>query len=414
MTDATGKADSQSRTILLGITGGIAAYKSAELVRLMRKAGHTVHVAMTPAATQFVGPVTFQALSGNPVFTDPWDTRMANGMAHIDLSRQADLMLVAPATADFIAKLAQGHADDLLSTLALARTCPLAVAPAMNMQMWSSPPTQRNMRQIGQDGVMVWGPGNGEQACGETGDGRMLEAADLAARVDVFFAPKPLLGKRILLTAGPTFEPIDPVRGITNRSSGKMGYALAQAAARAGADVTLVSGPTALPCPAGVHRIDVLSARDMLNACQAHIAAADVFIGVAAVADWAVANPSDRKRKKSDGGMGDLQFEINPDILAAMSAHKAQRSADKPLFTIGFAAETQDVLTYAREKRVRKQCDWVIGNLAQDTLGRDDITCVITTSQGDTELPSQPKHAAAADIMMRLAETISTQMYHPK
>lgn len=399
---------SAGRRILLGITGGIAAYKSAELVRLLKKAGHTVHVAMTPAACQFVGPTTFQALSGNPVFTDPWDTRMANGMAHIDLSRQVDGMLVAPATADFLAKLAQGHADDLLSTLALARACPLAVAPAMNVQMWQSPPTQRNLRQIQADGVQVWGPGHGEQACGETGDGRMLEAVELAQRIDHFFAPKSLTGRHVLMTAGPTFEPIDPVRGITNRSSGKMGYAIAQALARAGAHVTLVSGPTALPCPPGVCRIDVLSARDMLQACEQVVDSADVFIGVAAVADWAVSNPSDSKRKKTAGGLEGLQFTLNPDILATMGAHRVRRQAgQRPLFVIGFAAETEHVVQHANEKRQRKQCDWVIGNLAQHTLGSDDIACVVVSSEGACEWPRQSKQAAAEQIAQALASALT-------
>lgn len=395
-----------SRRILLGITGGIAAYKSAELVRLLRKAGHNVNVVMTESATRFVGPATFQALSGNPVFTDLWDSRMANGMAHIDLSRQADLMLVAPATADFISRLAQGRADDLLSTLALARTCPMAVAPAMNVQMWSSPPTQRNMQQIADDGVHVWGPGNGEQACGETGDGRMLEAADLADRIGRFFTPRVLAGKHVLMTAGPTFEPIDPVRGITNRSSGKMGYALASALANAGAQVTLVSGPVGIECPVGVSRISVQSARDMLEACESRISDADVFIGVAAVADWRVANPANHKRKKTDGGPDDLQFELNPDILATMGQHKSARKG-RPLFTVGFAAETQDVVRYAQDKRTRKNCDWVIGNLAQHTLGSDHIACVIVSGNGADELPMQSKEDAALEITQRLAQALS-------
>jgi phosphopantothenoylcysteine decarboxylase/phosphopantothenate--cysteine ligase len=391
--------------VLLGITGGIAAYKSAELVRLLKKAGHQVQVAMTQAACEFVGPTTFQALSGNPVFTDLWDARMDTGMAHIDLSRQCDLMLVAPATADFIAKLAHGHADDLLSTLSLARNCTLAVAPAMNLQMWQSPPTRRNIAQIQADGVHVWGPGTGEQACGEIGDGRMLEAADLAQWVARVATPQSLAGKTILITAGPTFEPIDPVRGITNRSSGKMGYALAQAMALAGAQVVLVSGPTALPCPWGVRRIDVLTARDMLAACQTEVAQADVFVGVAAVADWTVSNASPHKRKKTDGGLNGLDFELNPDILASMGELKKTRT-DKALFTIGFAAETQALEIYAEKKRHDKNCDWVVGNLAQHTLGQDSIEIVISTAQGPQHEPRQSKWKAACALTARLGQAL--------
>jgi phosphopantothenoylcysteine decarboxylase/phosphopantothenate--cysteine ligase len=400
MTSQTGM-----KNILLGITGGIAAYKSAELVRLLKKAGFGVHVAMTSAATEFVGPVTFQALSGNPVFTDLWDGRMSNGMAHIDLSRQCDAMLVAPATADFLAKLAHGHASDLLSTLALARSCPLFVAPAMNMQMWQHPATQRNMAQLIEDGVGVFGPGSGEQACGEVGMGRMLEPEELFAALQAQLTPQVLKNKTVLITAGPTFEPIDPVRGITNRSSGKMGYAIAAAAANAGASVVLVSGPTALPAPWGVERIDVTTADQMMAACQQHIAQADVFIGVAAVADYKVANSSTQKRKKSEGGLDGLLFELNPDILATVGEIKRNRK-NKPLFSIGFAAETQSVETYAAHKRIAKNCDWVLGNVAQDTLGADEVAFLLVSEAGSIQLPKQRKVLAAQTLVIELAKVL--------
>ncbi|MCE2678947.1 MAG: bifunctional phosphopantothenoylcysteine decarboxylase/phosphopantothenate--cysteine ligase CoaBC [Burkholderiales bacterium] len=393
------------KTILLGITGGIAAYKSAELVRLLKKAGYGVHVAMTPAATEFVGPVTFQALSGNPVFTDLWDGRMSNGMAHIDLSRQCDAMLVAPATADFLAKLAHGHASDLLSTLALARSCPLFVAPAMNMQMWQNPATQRNMAQLVADGVGIFGPGNGEQACGEVGMGRMLEPEQLFAALQAQLTPQVLKNKTVLITAGPTFEPIDPVRGITNRSSGKMGYAIAAAASNAGANVILVSGPTALPAPWGVKRVDVTTAEQMMAACRQDIENADVFIGVAAVADYKVANTSNQKRKKSEGGLDGLQFELNPDILATVGEIKRTRK-NKPLFSVGFAAETQSVEAYAEKKRIAKNCDWVLGNVAQDTLGAEDVALLLVSKSGTVELPRLTKVLAAQSLITELAKAL--------
>ncbi|HRE17521.1 MAG TPA: bifunctional phosphopantothenoylcysteine decarboxylase/phosphopantothenate--cysteine ligase CoaBC, partial [Rhodocyclaceae bacterium] len=331
----------QGKRIVLGVTGGIAAYKAAELTRLLVKAGAEVHVAMTASATHFVGAVTFQALSGRPVFTDQWDASMPNGMAHIDLSRQADCILVAPASADFLAKLAHGAADDLLSTLVLARDCPLLVAPAMNRQMWQSPPTQRNVAQIIADGVTVLGPAAGEQACGEIGEGRMVEPEDLLEALLTFFTPKTLVGRKLLMTAGPTFEAIDPVRGITNLSSGRMGFAVAEAAVRAGAEVTLVAGPVSQPTPAGVTRIDVKSALDMHAAVMARAAAADIFIGVAAVADYRVGNAAGQKLKKDTGGIPPIELVENPDILAEVAALRAKTG--KGPFCVGFAAESQNL-----------------------------------------------------------------------
>ena len=320
----------QGKRIALGVTGGVAAYKAAELVRLLLKQGATVQVAMTDAATHFVTPVTFQALSGQPVFTDQWDARIGNNMAHIDLSREADALLVAPASADFLAKVAHGLADDLLSTLVLARDCPLLVAPAMNRQMWENPATRRNVATLRADGVAVLGPGCGDQACGETGLGRMIEPEEIVAELIAHFQPKPLKGRRLLLTAGPTFEAIDPVRGITNLSTGKMGYAVARAAREAGAEVTLVSGPVALPCPYGVTRIDVTSALQMRDAVLAQTAGSDVFVAVAAVADYRPAAPAEQKIKKDGGAPPAIELTLNPDILAEAPAALRRLRGGKP------------------------------------------------------------------------------------
>ncbi|MBA2690113.1 MAG: bifunctional phosphopantothenoylcysteine decarboxylase/phosphopantothenate--cysteine ligase CoaBC, partial [Burkholderiales bacterium] len=339
--------ESPSKHVLLGVTGGIAAYKTAELTRLLVKAGIDVQVVMTKAATQFVTPVTFQALSGKPVFTDQWDNRVTNNMAHIELTRAADVMLIAPASADFIAKLAQGFADDLLSTACLARDCPLMVAPAMNRQMWEAPSTQRNVAQLRQDGVAVLGPDSGEQACGEVGDGRMVEPQALLEAVSIFFQPKTLANKKVIVTAGPTFEAIDPVRGLTNLSSGKMGYAMAQAAQEAGATVTLVSGPTSLNTPKGVTRIDVVSAAEMLAAVEQALPGSDIFIGVAAVADYTPAQSSNKKMKKGDAALA-LELIPTVDILAHVAS-----LTDGP-FCVGFAAESEDLLENAEAKRQKK------------------------------------------------------------
>ena len=352
----------QGKRVVLGVTGGVAAYKAAELVRLLVKADAEVDVVLTAAGSQFVGAASFQALTGRPVWHALWDERMHNGMAHIDLTRGAAALLIAPATADFLAKLAHGFADDLLSTLALARACPLLVAPAMNRQMWANPATQRNVTQLRADGVSILGPASGEQACGETGDGRMLEATELFCDLDAFLQPKPLLGKRVLLTAGPTFEALDPVRGLTNSSSGKMGFALARACVEAGADVTLVSGPVALATPRGARRIDVRSARDMHAAVLRELPGQDIFIAVAAVADYRPREMVEHKIKKGTETRV-LELEANPDILAEVAAR-----ADAP-FCVGFAAESRDLARYAEGKRVAKKLALVVGNLVQDGLG---------------------------------------------
>jgi phosphopantothenoylcysteine decarboxylase/phosphopantothenate--cysteine ligase len=389
------------RHIVLGVTGGVAAFKACELARELQRRGATVQVAMTEAATRFIGTATFQALTGQPVYTDAWDGRIDNGMPHIDLSRGADAILVAPATADFMAKVAQGLADDLLSTLVLARDCPLLLAPAMNRQMWAAAPTQRNARTLRGDGIALLGPDAGAQACGETGDGRMLEAQDIVEETIAFFAPKRLAGRRVLVTAGPTFEPIDPVRGITNLSSGKMGYAIARAARHAGAEVVLVSGPTALPAPAGVRRIDVRSAREMLAAVLGTVAGQDAFVSVAAVADWRVANASDRKLKKTEGGAPPaLEFAQNPDILATVAA-----MAGAP-YCVGFAAETEDLEANAQAKRTRKGVPLLVGNIGQATFGRDDNELLLIDAHGTTRLPRASKAELARTLVAELARRL--------
>jgi phosphopantothenoylcysteine decarboxylase/phosphopantothenate--cysteine ligase len=386
----------QGKRIVLGVTGGIAAYKAAELVRLLVKAGAAVDVAMTEAATKFVGPVTFQALSGHPVFTDAWDTRFANGMAHIDLTRGADLVLVAPASADFLAKVAHGLADDLLSTLVLARDCPLLVAPAMNRQMWENPATRRNVATLRGDGVTLLGPDAGDQACGEVGEGRMLEAAALYEEIVAFLQPKVLSGRRVLLTAGPTFEAIDPVRGLTNLSTGKMGFALARAAREAGADVVLVAGPVCQPTPRGVRRIDVTSAAEMHAAVMAEAPAADIFVGVAAVADYRPTSPARDKIKKG-GKAPEIELVQNPDILRDVAAMKA------PPFCVGFAAESGNLDAYAEKKRREKQLPLVVGNLVQDGFGGDTNAVVLYDAEGRHLLPPGPKALLARALVLEIA-----------
>jgi phosphopantothenoylcysteine decarboxylase/phosphopantothenate--cysteine ligase len=387
------------KKIILGVTGGIAAYKAAELCRLLVKGRVEVRVVMTAAAQQFVAPLTFQALSGQPVLTSLWDAASGDGMEHIHLSRDADLLLVAPASADFLAKLAQGRADDLLSTLCLARTCELAVAPAMNREMWAAAPTRRNLEQLRADGVNVLGPAAGEQACGETGLGRMLEPADILAALPGLLGAGPLAGKRVLITAGPTFEPIDPVRGLTNLSSGKMGYAVAQAAAEAGAEVCLVSGPTCLATPANVRRIDVRSAADMRDAVLAELPA-DVLIAVAAVADYRVDAVAAQKIKKSAAGLT-LQLVPNPDILAEVAA-----LPDAP-FCVGFAAETEQLSEHAEAKRRRKKLPLLVGNLAQDTLGQDTAELVLFDDQGQHPLPRADKLPQARALIRHLVNLLN-------
>lgn len=390
----------QGKRIALGVTGGIAAYKAAELVRLLIKQGASVQVTMTEAATHFVTPVTFQALSGKTVFTDQWDPRVANNMAHIDLSREADALLIAPASADFLAKVAHGLADDLLTTLVLARTCPLLVAPAMNRQMWENPATRRNIATLVADGVALLGPGCGDQACGETGLGRMIEPEEIVAELIAHFQPKLLAGKRLLMTAGPTFEAIDPVRGITNLSSGKMGYAIARAAHEAGAEVTLVSGPVNLPCPHGVLRVDVSSARQMRDAVQHRVENSDIFVAVAAVADYRPAKPAGQKIKKDGSAPPALELVQNPDILAEVAA------LPNPPLCVGFAAESEKLHEYAEKKRRAKKIPLIVGNLIQHGFGGDDNTLILFDDEGQHPLPPAPKIELARQLVAHIANLL--------
>ena len=383
--------------IILGITGGIAAYKAAELLRLLMKEGVEVQVAMTEAAGHFITPTTLQGLSGKPVFTNQWDASVPNGMAHIDLSRTADAIVIAPATADFIAKLAHGLADDLLSSLCLARNCPLLVAPAMNREMWQNAATQRNIAQLLADGVQVLGPDCGVQACGEEGMGRMLEAQRLAQDIAAFFQPKLFSGKKILITAGPTYEAIDAVRGITNRSSGKMGYAIAQAALEQGAEVVLVSGPTALAKPQGAQGVDVVSAAQMFEAVKQRAGNCDIFIGVAAVADYRVAQPSEQKIKKSATPLT-LELVPNPDILAYVAG------LPDPPFCVGFAAESENLAKHAEQKRCVKNVPLLVGNLAQQAIGSDENELVLFDDSGSHVLPRADKLTLARLLMQHIAQ----------
>lgn len=380
----------QTKRIVLGITGGIAAYKAAELARLLVKQDIEVQVAMTEAATHFITPATMQALTGQPVLIDQWQDD--KGMAHIHTSRLADAIVIAPATADFIAKLAHGLANDLLSTLCLARNCPLLVAPAMNRQMWSNAATQRNLQQLISDGVTILGPANGMQACGEEGMGRMLEAEMLAQDIVALFQPKLLAGINILITAGPTYEAIDAVRGITNRSSGKMGYAIAQAAIELGAQVTLVSGPVALAKPSAAQAVDVTSAAEMLEAVKQHVAHADMFIGVAAVADYRAARQNKQKLKKSDANLT-LELIPNPDILAYVA------SLPKPPFCVGFAAESEKLHEHATDKRRKKKIPLLAANLAQNAIGSDDNELVLFDDAGEHVLPRADKLTLARALL---------------
>jgi phosphopantothenoylcysteine decarboxylase/phosphopantothenate--cysteine ligase len=390
-------ADPSHKKVLLGLTGGIAAYKAAELVRQLTQKDIEVQVVMTDAARGFITPATLQALSGNPVFSDMWDPRVADNMAHIELSRGRDAIVVAPATADFIAKLAHGLADDLLSTLCLARECPLLVAPAMNRQMWENPATQRNVSLIKRDGILVLGPASGDQACGEVGMGRMLEPEEIAESVTAFLAPKLLAGKRVLITAGPTFEPIDSVRGITNRSSGKMGYAIARAAAGAGAEVTMISGPVSLPDPTGVKVTRVETAQEMFDAVRRNVVGTDIFIAVAAVADYRVDRPREHKIKKTDEEQLKLTLVPNPDILGWVAAQP-----DAP-FCVGFAAESRNLDAYADEKRRRKKVPLMVANLVQEAVGRDDTEVMMLDDEGTHRLPRAPKDVVAQQLIAHIA-----------
>ena len=397
----------QSKHIVLGLTGGVACYKVAQLCRLLTKAGATVQVVMTEAAQQFITPVTMQALSGRPVFTSQWDARPENNMAHINLSRAADAIVIAPCSADFAAKLAQGRADELLSLLCLARPYgkPLLLAPAMNREMWAHPATQRNFAQAAADGAQVLDVGQGEQACGECGDGRMLEPEELIQDIAASLVPKRLAGHKVLITAGPTFEALDPVRGLTNHSSGKMGFAIAAAARAAGAQVTLVAGPVHLPTPRGVQRINVQSARDMLAAVQSALEDVSIFIAAAAVADWRPADFSTKKIKKDgSGAVPSLAFVENPDILATVA--NSDRAQQGQLYCVGFAAESDNLVAHASAKRVRKNVPLLVGNIGPATFGQDDNTLLLIDAHGSSALPRASKaqlgHALIAEIARRL------------
>ena len=394
--------------LVLGLSGGIACYKAAELCRALVKAGASVQVVMTEAAEHFMTAVTMQALSGRPVYTSQWDAREANNMAHINLSREADAIVVAPASADFMAKLLHGRADDLLSLMCLARpldSVPLIVAPAMNREMWANPATQRNVAQLRADGVHVLDVGQGDQACGETGDGRMLEAEEILDDLQAFFTPKTLLGKHVLVTAGPTYEAIDPVRGITNLSSGKMGFAIARAAHQAGAQVSLVAGPVSLPTPRGVRRVGVRSAHEMMQAVQAQVDSVDVFVACAAVADWRPATSAEHKIKKDGSGQTpELSFVENPDILATVA--QSARAQSGALFCVGFAAESHDLLAHATAKRARKQVPLLVGNIGPSTFGQDDNALLLVDAQGATELPRASKQDLADDLIAEIARRL--------
>ena len=397
--------DLAGKHIVLGLTGGIACYKAAELCRALIKAGATVQVVMTEAAAQFITLVTMQALSNRAVFDSQWDAREPNNMPHINLSREADAILIAPASADFLARLVQGRADDLLSLMCLARPIgkvPLLVAPAMNREMWSHPATQRNLTQLQLDGAIVLGVGNGDQACGETGDGRMLEPAELLEDTIAFFQPKLLAGQQVVVTAGPTYEAIDPVRGLTNRSSGKMGFAIARAAREAGAQVTLVAGPVHLATPRGVHRIDVTSASNMYEAAVGASLLASIFIATAAVADWRPASAADQKIKKD--GSGDvpaLAFVENPDILATIAHSERAKRGD--LYCVGFAAETHDLLAHAQAKRIKKGVPLLVGNMGPATFGQDDNALLLVDEQGCTEMGRDSKLSLARKLIAKIA-----------
>jgi phosphopantothenoylcysteine decarboxylase / phosphopantothenate---cysteine ligase len=397
--------DLTGKHLVLGLTGGIACYKSAELCRLLVKQGATVQVVMTQAAEQFITPVTMQALSNRTVYGSQWDARESNNMPHINLGREADAILIAPCSADFMARLVHGHADDLLSLMCLARpiaTVPLLLAPAMNREMWAHPATQRNMAQLRQDGATILGVGTGDQACGETGDGRMLEPAELVEDLIAFFQPQRLAGRRVLVTAGPTYEAIDPVRGITNLSSGKMGFAVARAAREAGAHVTLVAGPVSLPTPRGVTRIDVRSAQQMFDATLAQAGQADLFIATAAVADWRPRDAAEHKIKKDGSGQApQLAFCENPDILATVA--QLPRALQGGLVCVGFAAESQDLLANAQAKRQRKGVPLLVGNIGPATFGQDDNALLLVSADGVEELARAPKLALARRLITTCA-----------
>jgi len=402
--------DLVGKHIVLGLTGGIACYKAAELCRALIKEGATVQVVMTAAAEQFITPVTLQALSGRTVYSSQWDAREPSNMPHIKLSREADAILIAPCSADFMAKLLHGGTDELLSLMCLARPIdqvPLLLAPAMNREMWAHPATQRNVAQLKADGATVFDVGCGDQACGETGDGRMLEPQELLEDVIAFFQPKTLVGEHVLVTAGPTYEAIDPVRGITNLSSGKMGFAMARAAREAGAEVTLVAGPVSLPTPRGVTRVDVTSALDMLQAVQDKEPTATVFIATAAVADWRPTQVVDHKIKKDGTGqLPNFNFTENPDILATLA--QSARGQSQALYCVGFAAESHDLLANAQAKRARKRVPLLVGNIGPATFGQDDNALLLVDELGTKDLARDSKLALARKLMAEIASRMKT------
>ncbi len=399
------RQDLAGKRLVLGLSGGVACYKAAELTRLLVKAGASVRVVMTEAAQQFITPVTMQALSGQPVLTSQWDAAEPNNMAHINLTREADAVLIAPASADLMAQLAQGRADELLSLLCLARPierCTLLLAPAMNREMWAHPATQRNAAQLRADGAFLLGPASGAQACGEIGDGRMLEPGELLEDLIAVLSPKPLAGERVLITAGPTFEAIDPVRGLTNRSSGKMGFAIARAAREAGAEVTLVAGPVPLPTPRGVKRIDVQSADEMLGAVLPQCATHGIFIATAAVADWRPARLAEHKIKKDGKKVAPgVELTENTDILATVAA------LPKPPYCVGFAAESEQLAAHARAKLERKRLPLVVGNLGPATFGRDDNALLLVDAQGEQALPAGGGTADKLELARQLVAEIA-------
>lgn len=401
----SGMDELAGKHIVLGLSGGIACYKAAELCRALVKAGATVQVVMTAAAEQFITPVTMQALSGRPVYASQWDARADNNMAHINLSRAADAIVVAPCSADFMAKLLHGRADDLLGLLCLARPrerVALLLAPAMNREMWTHPATVRNVEQLRADGAVVLDVGTGEQACGETGDGRMLEADELLQDVVAYFQPKRMQGLHVVVTVGPTYEAIDPVRGITNRSSGKMGFAICRAAVEAGAQVTAICGPVTLPTPRGVRRIDVVSAQDMLQATLAQVQSACVFVATAAVADWRVDQTQQRKiKKEANGAPPALSFVENPDVLATVA--RLPRALSGDLFCVGFAAESHDLLANAQAKRARKGVPLLVGNVGPATFGQDENALLLVDEHGSLEMPRAAKLSLARELVQHIA-----------
>ena len=398
-----------NKKIVLGISGGIAAYKTPELARLLIQEGASVQVVMTEAAQQFVTSVTMQALTGNPVFTSQWDNSISNNMAHIELSRSADIILIAPTSADLMAKLSLGLADDLLSTLCLARNCPLLIAPAMNKQMWEHAATQRSADRLHYDGVTLLGPASGFQACGEVGMGRMLEPAEISEQVIAFFQKKSLVGKKVLITAGPTFEAIDPVRGITNHSSGKMGFAIARAALEAGAQVRLIAGPCDLPTPleatGKIIRTNVVSAKEM-HAATLVATDCDVFFAVAAVADWGIAKPAKEKMKRQGDGAPNMEFVANPDILLDVAKTVKTKNGKPSPYCVGFAAESTNLERHADEKLKRKGIPMIVGNIGPDTFGSDFNQLIVMDTSGSKKIAKAEKLHLARQLIQLVAKKI--------